>query len=143
MRSGLSSTCSSRCTAPLTSMLPTPGAPCRRFTTSVSARSETSRSVRASERIDRYSTGWSLSLSARETVGSPMSRLKPRRASATLSRTSWIAVLMSTLSSNSATTHELPCEDPERIVRMPLTVFTASSMGRVTSCSTASAEAPG
>jgi len=50
---------------------------------------------------------------------------------------------MSTLSSNSATTHEKPCAEPERIARMPLTVLTASSIGRVTSCSTASADAPG
>ena len=87
-------------------MLPTPWEPCRRLTTSSSARSETSRRLLASERIDRYMIGWSLSLSARETVGSPTSRLKVRRASATLSRTSWIAVLMSMFSSNSATTHE-------------------------------------
>ena len=87
--------------------------------------------------------GRSLSLSARVTVGSPTSLLKPRRTPATLSRTSCTAVFTSILSSNSTITRENPSRENERILLIPLMVLIASSMGRVTSCITASEDAPG
>jgi hypothetical protein len=71
------------------------------------------------------------------------SRGNAGRASATLSRTSWIARDMSVSSRNSANTWLWPSSEFDRMSLTPATVLIAYSSGLVTSTSTASGAAPG
>ena len=77
------------------------------------------------------------------TSGSLTSRGKPGRTSAILSRTSCIARVMSVDRRNSMNIWLWPSREFERISLTPETVLTASSIGLVTSVSTASGAAPG
>jgi hypothetical protein len=82
-------------------------------------------------------------LSARSTGRLAHVAIEGAATCATLSRTSCTAAFASTCSWNSATTFENPSRENERIVFTPWIVLIASSMRRVISSSTTSAEAPG
>ena len=88
-------------------------------------------------------TGSWFSVSARTTSGSFASFGKPGRTSATLSRTSCIARIMSVSRRNSVKTELTPSAVNERTSLTPATPLTAFSIGLVMSISTASGEAPG
>ncbi len=88
-----------------------------------------------------HSTGSSAKFSL-STTGGSTSLGRRKRAWATLSRTSWAAMSISTPSSNSTTMKAIPCVVSLLSERTPATVFRYSSRTSVTSCSTTSGLAP-
>jgi len=91
----------------------------------------------------RLTTGCALSLFQRAIIGARTSRGNPACTEATRSRTSCIARPMSASSANS--TLRVPTPSPLRdMMRLtPAMLLTASSIGLMTSRSTASGDAPG
>jgi hypothetical protein len=87
--------------------------------------------------------GCALSPSKRPTKGVFASRGKSACTAATLSRTSCTARVMSALSWNSTTVSLRPSKLLERIIFTPAMPLSASSIGRVSSVSMASGDAPG
>ncbi len=142
MRSGSISTAITRFSAPMTVIWPTPSTPSIRFFRVSSARLVSSRKLRVSERRAREMIGRSARLNLR-TFGSSACSGRSSRISSILDRTSCCASRSFTLSSNSMKIEERPSCDVEVSCRTPAIGFTASSMGRVSSRSTASGEAPG
>ena len=122
---------------------PTPATPWKRLLMTCSVMVDSERRSCPVEVSTMVAMGRSLSPSARAMNGSLASFGKRGRTRATLSRKSCMALSMLVDSSNSRYTPARPSHELARMVLMPLTVLTASSMGRVMSFSTASGEAPG
>ena len=141
-RTGSRSMRTSRRLRPTSLTSPTPPTCIRRFFTCWSARVDSATGVSVDEASARVITGSSLGL-ARLTVGGSTSRRRRPVTVATRSRTSCTATVGSVARSNSTTTVELPSNEYERMCLTPLMVLTASSIGRVTSLSTTTGEAPG
>ena len=128
---------------PESSIEPTPRTFSMRLRITCSDSVVSSRRPRASDVTARLKIGCSLSVSAFEMYGSLASLGKPIRIRAIRSRTSWITTLMSVFSSNSMITTLEPSRDRDVIWRTPPIGLSASSIGFVRSCSTASGDAPG
>ena len=132
-----------RTVRPPTSTRATPGARSRRLRTTWSASSDSSRELRSGPSSERTTVACALSPSKRDTNGCLASRGKFGCTEAILSRTSCTARFMSASTRNSTTVSLRPSQLFERIILMPAMPFRASSIGRVSSLSVASGDAPG
>ena len=104
---------------------------------------ESSRGLRAAESSAATTTGLLLSLLKRATVGVFASLGNTPCTTAMRSRTSCMARAMSASSVNSTLVWLRPSKLREVMCLMPAMLFRPSSMGLLTSRSTASGEAPG
>ena len=142
IRSGSSSTCTSRRTPPATVTLPTPVMFCNRRLMLSSASSVRSRRGWPVPRSENVMIG-SAPGSKRAMTGGSMSCGRSWRMASILERTSAMASMTLVCNRNSTSTCEKPSFEYEMTFFTPSTEFTASSIFLVTSRSTASGEAPG
>ena len=133
----------SRTASPVTSTVATPSTRCSRLLTTWSASVEISRALRVVLSSAITTTGWLLSALKRAMVGGLASRGNRLCTTAMRSRTSCIARPMSALSVNSTLLWLRPSKLREVMCLTPAMLFRASSIGLVTSRSTASGAAPG
>jgi hypothetical protein len=142
IRSGSSRTSSWRETPPTTEALPTPSMTEKRFAITSSASTLRSPGAIMSELTATEMIGSSPG-SKRSTVGSSAPSGKTAATAPILSRTSCTAVAEAISMSKIITIKASPARAVERISSTPLMVFTDSSIGSITSPSTASGDAPG
>ncbi len=141
-RSGRISTLISRVTGPTRSTFPTPSTFSSRRFTFVSTSAVRSRGWRLVERTASETIGMP-PMSIFSMIGSSMSAGRSPRMAAIFVRASCAARSVLISSWNSTTTCETPSRDVEPTCRTPAIGLTASSIGRDTSRSTVSGEAPG
>jgi hypothetical protein len=121
----------------------TPATRCRRLPTLFSPRIDISRALRVFDTSTTLTTGSLLSLFQRTSVGGLTSRGKPDCVAASRSRSSCIARSMLVSRLNSMLITPWPSWAREVMRLTPATLLKASSIGLMTSRSTASGEAPG